>query len=389
MNAAGNYMPPMFVFPRKRENPLLMNDAPPESFVAYHESGWIAKETLDFPNPEPQKPALLILDGHSSHAKSLELINLARENNVVLVCFPPHTTHRLQPLHVSFMAPLSAFYEQEVRKWLLNHPGRSVTIYQIGKLFIAAFSRAATVQTAVGEKKKKKKKNTGICPLNRDVFPDHLFPLPDATEQPLDNSYEQQETPEVRRSAAQPAELQPSKSSRTSTMVEPHPSRLISRSTAVEPLPSTPRPTTTEQSQPSSPQPCGSAFTISPKTLMLPPQETDRNKKVKNGKRRDKTVILTSSPYKAEFEAEERERNTEKCVKKPGLFKRANDLANPKAKKCKKRKVEEPAMSFEEEEEYKEEGEMYEACIFCNELFIHSKDQDTWIQCTSCQGWIH
>lgn len=174
MNAAGNFMPPMFVFPRKRENPVLMDDAPPGSSAVYHETGWITKETflawfrnfVVFSNPGPQKPVLLILDGHSSHTKSLELINLARENNVVLLTFPPHTTHRMQPLDVSFMAPLSAFYEQEVRKWLMNHPGRSVTIYQIGKLFNAAFSRAANVQTAV----KGFEKNRSLSPEPR-CFP--------------------------------------------------------------------------------------------------------------------------------------------------------------------------------------------------------------------------
>ncbi|GBM87720.1 hypothetical protein AVEN_50882-1 [Araneus ventricosus] len=137
VNAAGNFLLSMFVFPRKKENSLLMNDAPPGSFAVYHESGWINKETflvwfktfIEHSNPGPKQPVLLIINGHNSHTKSLELVNLARANNVVLLCYPPHTTQRLQPLDVSFMAPLSTFYEQETRKWLINHPGRCVTIY--------------------------------------------------------------------------------------------------------------------------------------------------------------------------------------------------------------------------------------------------------------------
>lgn len=146
MNAAGNYMPPMFVFPRAKANLLLMEDAPPGSFAANNKSGWISKETflvwfrrfLEFSHPSKDKPVLLLLDGHASHAKSIELINIARENNVIILCFPPHTTHRLQPLDVSLMTPVSAYYEQEVRNWLINHPGRAVSIYQIGKLFQSA-----------------------------------------------------------------------------------------------------------------------------------------------------------------------------------------------------------------------------------------------------------
>lgn len=123
MNASGNFMPPMFVFPRAKANPLLMDDAPPGSFAAYNKSGWISTETfliwfkrfVEFSHPSKEKPVLLLLDGHASHAKSIGLINAARESNVIILCFPPHTTHRLQPLDVSLMAPLSAFYEQ-VRK---------------------------------------------------------------------------------------------------------------------------------------------------------------------------------------------------------------------------------------------------------------------------------
>ena len=39
VNAAGNFVPIMFVLPRKRENPLLMEDAPSGSIAVYYESG--------------------------------------------------------------------------------------------------------------------------------------------------------------------------------------------------------------------------------------------------------------------------------------------------------------------------------------------------------------
>ncbi|GBM96404.1 hypothetical protein AVEN_85257-1 [Araneus ventricosus] len=126
----------------------------------------------------------------------------------------PHTTHRLQPLDVSFMAPLSTFYEQETRKWLINHPGRCVIIYQVGKLFKAAFSRAATVKTAV-----KGFEKTGIYLFNRNVFPEYLFAPSETTEKPLDNASKLK-----RASCNEDVEHQPS-TSRYKTMptVEPQP----------------------------------------------------------------------------------------------------------------------------------------------------------------------
>ncbi|KAF2888726.1 hypothetical protein ILUMI_17447, partial [Ignelater luminosus] len=134
---------------------------------------------IEYANPSPQKSVRLILNGHRSHSKRMALIDLVRENNVTFLCFPPYTTHRLQPLNILFMAPLSAYYEQKVREWLAVHPGRAVTIYQIGKLFTAAFTRAAVMHTAIAGFKK-----TGIYPFNRDVFSKHWFALSETTDRP-------------------------------------------------------------------------------------------------------------------------------------------------------------------------------------------------------------
>ncbi|KAG5896632.1 hypothetical protein JTB14_009539 [Gonioctena quinquepunctata] len=97
---------------------------------------------------------------------------MARENNVVLLCLPPHCSHRLQPLDVTFMAPLSTYYQQEVRQWLATHPGRAVTIQQVAKLYGAAFLKAAGMRVAVN-------------PLNRNIFPDHLFAPSTTTDRPV------------------------------------------------------------------------------------------------------------------------------------------------------------------------------------------------------------
>ena len=60
---------------------------------------------------------LLLLDGHSSHTKNLDAINLARENGTIMMCFPAHTTHRLQPLDVAFLKPGKAVYNSVVEQY--------------------------------------------------------------------------------------------------------------------------------------------------------------------------------------------------------------------------------------------------------------------------------
>ena len=41
---------------------------------------------------------MLILDSHVTHTKNLAATDIAREAGVATVSFPPHTTHRFQPL---------------------------------------------------------------------------------------------------------------------------------------------------------------------------------------------------------------------------------------------------------------------------------------------------
>jgi hypothetical protein len=53
------------------------------------------------------RPVLLILDNHDSHI-NVDIIDMARANDVHLLGLPPHTTHILQPLDVSINGPLKS-----------------------------------------------------------------------------------------------------------------------------------------------------------------------------------------------------------------------------------------------------------------------------------------
>jgi hypothetical protein len=60
-----------------------------------------------------ENKVLLILDGHGSH-KHLDALEFVKVNGVILLCLPPHCTHRMQPLDVSFFRPLDAYYNPEM-----------------------------------------------------------------------------------------------------------------------------------------------------------------------------------------------------------------------------------------------------------------------------------
>ena len=68
-----------------------------------------------------------------------------------------------------------------------------------------------------------------------------------------------------------------------------------------------------------------SAFNISPKMIMTPPQEIECLKQRVDDKRRSKTVILTSSPYKAKLEAVEWEKKGKLNKQKRNLIRKPTE----------------------------------------------------------------
>lgn len=172
-SASGQYMPPMMVFPRKRMDPQLMLNAAPGAWGVCSDSGWMTaelflgwfKKFVEFSGATVDRPVLLLLDGHSTHTQNLDVINEARSNGVIILCFPPHTTHRLQVADVAYMKPLSTYYDQQITAWLRSHPGMVVTVRQVAEIFGKAFIQASTMATAVNGFKK-----CGIWPYNPTVF---------------------------------------------------------------------------------------------------------------------------------------------------------------------------------------------------------------------------
>ncbi|XP_046988788.1 MFS-type transporter clz9-like [Schistocerca americana] len=120
VNAAGNvFISPLFVFLRVRMDNDLKKDARVGSVFDAQLSGWIIKDRfLKWPalfvegvNPTKKYPALLIVDGHSSH-KDLDVLTFAKIHHIPMLSLPSCTSHKLQPLDRTVMKPLKNDYHE-------------------------------------------------------------------------------------------------------------------------------------------------------------------------------------------------------------------------------------------------------------------------------------
>ena len=78
------------------------------------------------------------MDGHQSH-RTLEAIELARDNGIIMLTLPPHCTHRTQPLHRTFLKSLKLNYNAACDERMRCHPGRSISFSETAELFHRAY----------------------------------------------------------------------------------------------------------------------------------------------------------------------------------------------------------------------------------------------------------
>lgn len=395
MSAGGNYIPPFVIFPRQRMKVELTNGAPPGTKFACHTSGWMQSDIfiqwfdhfLKHAKPTADDPVLLILDGHATHTKNLEFIEKARENYTTVVCLPPHCSHKMQPLDVSFMGPFNTFYVQSIERFLRNNPGRVVTQFQVSQLLGEAFLKAATPVTAINGFKK-----CGIVPFNPEVFSEadfvaaeytdvaiHEDDLPDQVERPSQTEQEVCATLQRQANFEQVQEQED---------LDQHQADLR------DPTPTPENKTCRPISNPfDNPQP-GTSFAVSPKELLPLPKA----KAVKRTHRKKGTAaVLTASPYKNDLvniklqkEQDEKERARKRKLReesKKVADKMSSDKNNEnKVIKKKKKCVNARTQLFHEQSD----SDVSDTdCLYCGEYFSSSKDAEGWIKCSGCNLWAH
>lgn len=179
-NASGMAVPPFFVFAGKRLIPDLLKGASPGADGMMSDSGWVnadvfrhyMKEHLTkfLPHRDAGQHVLIVLDGHKSHI-SLDLVEWAKQQNIVLFILPAHTSHILQPLDVGCFGPFQRMFNSTCHRFIRD-TSATITRYNICELSCKVYSKALSAENLHSAFKR-----SGIYPLDSTAInQDSLIP---------------------------------------------------------------------------------------------------------------------------------------------------------------------------------------------------------------------
>jgi len=93
-----------------------------------------------------------------------------RDNNVEVICLPPHATHALQPADKALFASMKSKWEEAGRHFVRDSGGRRLDKKDFFAVFTPVWKAATTVEVCQNGFC-----STGLFPCNRDAIPDYLY----------------------------------------------------------------------------------------------------------------------------------------------------------------------------------------------------------------------
>lgn len=392
INAAGGYIPPMFIFPRKRMSPHLQKDGPPCALYSCSHNGWSnedlfvtwLKHFIHHSKASVENKVLLVLDNHGSHA-TLQSYDLCRDNGIIMLSIPPHTSHRLQPLDVSFYSPLKSVFRRECDTKIKSTCLQKITPYDVAGLFNIAYSKVATIGNAVSGFKQ-----TGIFPMNPDIFTDEDY-LPAETILQHDN------TPEIAIENDDPTTASHSSKAKSNDS-EAHSafcsvsSPSTSGSSSHLPTETLPKESldTSSQSEPES-------DTNFEKLIPIPSSNGQNKSNNVTGKRKQHSEILTGSPQKEKLERKllnkksrkersSKEKKLKNPIKKTKTKKRYRNAKRDSDTEDSDTNINEDELCDDDDLDDLPGNEDEDLCFVCGEF---GQNGEEWYRCTGCGIWNH
>jgi hypothetical protein len=400
----------------------LKKGAAPDTIFVCNGTGWMTiqefitwfKHFLAHTRPTADNPVLLLLDGHSSHTKNLAFIEKARQCHVTVVCMPPHCSHKLQPLDVSFMGPLKTNFSKALEDYLKANPGKVATLNDVSPVFGQAFMKTSSASVVINGFRK-----AGIVPLNRFVFTDDDFAGADVTDilpdqadpehdqagpssdqagsssDPADSS-DDQAGPNSDQAGSSSDEADQNRGQNGfnsgqigATEISKESTSASSRMAVVSLYDDessamlTPKPgVTSRQSDTISDSSVMRSFKVSPEEILPIPKTTTR--KITRGRKREKARTLTSSPYRNELKSSQAAKdigNLKKVKKVQERFCSKIDAETPKRTRGRPKGVKNQTKNSQLLQD--------SLCEYCGSCFSLSDDGQNWTKCSKCFFWFH
>ncbi|USP79293.1 putative transposase [Curvularia clavata] len=152
INATGWTIPPFIILKARHHLSSWYKDGdiPQNWVIGVSENGWTTNELglawlKHFDEHTKKKVVgthrLLFIDGHESH-NSLDFQKYCKDNKIVTLCMPPHSSHLLQPLDVGCFAPLKQAYGRQVESLMrtqINHITKQEFLPCFRRAFDASF----------------------------------------------------------------------------------------------------------------------------------------------------------------------------------------------------------------------------------------------------------
>ena len=423
MNPLGSFIPPLFVFPRKRMNDRLMFGAPYGAVGEVNDRGTGYIDSVLFPkylehfakyaNCSKERPCILILDGHESH-KTIDAIEVCRRNGISIITLPPHTSHRTQPLDRTFFKILKSKYKNGIDAWMVANRGKVMfSVYDVVQTFAAAYDSSCTNAVA-----KAGFSAAGIWPFNPSKFDTEFEEsTPVATEGTVPDRTATTNAEDAGQPADQPSTTTPvhqafSAENKNAFSANPENSSLPTEKPPSAPVQQTADPTTDSQHPSSSrglhdvPVAGKSTNNRAQKSYIdkdvidklfqeiSPPPQQRKTTKTKTARKRTKSEIITSTQYKKQLEQELENRGKKKARKVIDFSKNTNkeNTNTSKGKGIGKKMPQksQPRQKVLSDYDKNLENPLY-YCGKCKGYYYDDDraDPEDWIECPLCKQAYH
>lgn len=395
VSASGSYVPPMFIYPRARMSEQLKRNGPLGAIYECSTKGWMNEQLFlvwlnhfqSYTSCSKENSVLLLLDNHGSHC-SLAAYEFCRENGIIMLSFPPHTSHRLQPLDLTIFGPLKTAYSNECSIFMRQHPHQKITPYDVAEIFNHAYVRIAAI-----EKAQKGFAMCGVVPFNPNIFSQEDFApsILSTPSEPINQT--EAELNSADGTVSQPSKEQPDVSTNFLDAGTSSLNSSVSHTNKDKRV---------------------SFKDISPLCSNANVQQKPRKLGI--------SKILTATPEKENLEEREHKRNAKKgkfLINKPTIIKRGrkNETKQPKKKQKEKNETENVSRKLQKVDKVKkrvfddesssasdrsltetdlcdndslddlnlEDWTEDEVCMVCGEF----GKTETWFRCGLCKKWAH